>query len=124
MIPEYDMINNPLMRIRVLSSKWVRFYSGITFIILASSSDNLEKQFPRLNFFCLFDRLNFSVRLKIYTDDKIISPIYRLIITSCCLYCRTNRLRRLVRLSINTAIMKQCSLSISDCGEIYRSYRT
>ena len=56
-----------------------------------------------------FQRLKYSVCPSVYTDDLIFTRKNRLIIATCCLYCRTNRLRRtkrlrrLVRLSINTA---------------------
>ena len=56
-----------------------------------------------------FQRLEYSVCPSVYTDDLIFTRKNRLIIATCCLYCRTNhlrrtnRLRRLVRLSINTA---------------------
>ena len=59
-----------------------------------------------------FQRLKYSVCPSVYTDDLIFIRKNRFIIATCCLYCRTNRLRRtnrlgrLVRLSINTAIHK------------------
>ena len=57
-----------------------------------------------------FQRLKYSVCPSIFTDDLVFSRKNRLIIATCCLYCRTNRLRRtnrlkpLVRFSRNTAI--------------------
>ena len=60
-----------------------------------------------------FQRLKYSVCPSVYTDDLIFTRKNWLIIATCCLYCRTNRLRqtnrlrRLVRLSINTAILYQ-----------------
>ena len=59
-----------------------------------------------------FQRLKYSVYPSVYTDDLIFTRKNRLIIATCCLYCRTNRLRqtnrlrRLVPLSINTANVK------------------
>ena len=59
-----------------------------------------------------FQRLKYSVCPSVYTDDLIFIRKNRFIIATCCLYCRTNRLRRtnrlgrLVRLSINTTIHK------------------
>ena len=56
-----------------------------------------------------FQRLKYSVCPSVYTDDLIFSSKNRLIIAICCLYCRTNclrrinRLRPLIRLGINTA---------------------
>ena len=56
-----------------------------------------------------FQRLKYSVCPSVYTDDLIFTRKNRLIIASCCLSCqtdrlrRTNCLRRLVCLSINTA---------------------
>ena len=56
-----------------------------------------------------FQRLEYSVCPSVYTDDLIFTRKNRLIIATCCLYCQTNhlrwtnRLRRLVHLSINTA---------------------
>ena len=58
-----------------------------------------------------FQRLKYSVCPSVYTDDLIFTRKHRLLIATCCLYCQanclrqTNRLRRLVRLSINTAIL-------------------
>ena len=53
-----------------------------------------------------FQRLKCSVCPSVYIDDLIFIRKNWLIIATCCLHCRTNRLRRLVRLSINTAIEK------------------
>ena len=53
---------------------------------------------------CQFQRLKYSVCPSVYTDDLIFTRKNRLIIATCCLYYRTNGLRRLVHLSINTAI--------------------
>ena len=56
-----------------------------------------------------FQRLKYFVCPCVYNDDLIFTRKSRLIIVTCCLYCRTNRLRRtnhirrLVRLSINKA---------------------
>ena len=56
-----------------------------------------------------FQRLKYSVCPSVYTDDLIFTRKNRLIIAICCLYCRTNHLRRtnrlrpLIRLSTNTA---------------------
>ena len=55
---------------------------------------------------CQFQRLKYSVCPSVYTDDLIFTRKNRFIIATCCLYCRTNRLRWLVSLSINTAIHK------------------
>ena len=38
-------------------------------------------------------RLKYSVSPSVYTDDLILTRKNRLIIATCCLYCRTNRLR-------------------------------
>ena len=40
-----------------------------------------------------FQRLKYSVFPSVYTDGLIFTRKNRLIITTCCLYCRTNRLR-------------------------------
>ena len=53
-----------------------------------------------------FQHLKYSVCPSVYTDDSIFTRKNRLIIVTCCLYCQTNRLRRLVRLSINMAVIK------------------
>ena len=56
-----------------------------------------------------FYRLKYSVCPSVYTDGLIFTRKNWLIIAICCLYCRTNRLRRtnllrpLMRLCINTA---------------------
>ena len=56
-----------------------------------------------------FQCLKCFVCPSVYNDDLIFTRKNRLIIVTCCLYCRTNRPRRtnhiilLVRLSINTA---------------------
>ena len=52
-----------------------------------------------------FQRLKYSVCPSVYTDDLIFTWKYWLIIATCCLYCWTYRLRRFVRLIINTAIL-------------------
>ena len=58
-----------------------------------------------------FQRLKYSVCPSVYTVDLIFTK-NRIIVATCCLYCRnnrlrrTNRLRRLVCFSINTAIFK------------------
>ena len=58
-----------------------------------------------------FQRLKYSVCPSVYTVDSIFTK-NRFIVATCWLYCRTNRLRRtnhlrrLVCLSINTAIFK------------------
>ena len=59
-----------------------------------------------------FQRLKYSVCPSVYTDNLIFTGKNWLIIMTCCLYCRTSRrrrtnhLRRLVRLSLNTAIFQ------------------
>ena len=68
-----------------------------------------------------FQRLKYSVFPSVYTDSLIFTRKNRLIITTYCLYCRTNRLRwtnrlgRLVRLGINTAIKgTSCKIMCAD----------
>ena len=51
-------------------------------------------------------RLKYSVCPSVYTDDLIFTRKNRLIIATCCLYCRT------IRLSINTGIYKTHRTSI------------
>ena len=57
-----------------------------------------------------FQRLKCFVCPSVHTDDLIFIRKNRLIIATCCFYCRTNRLtrinrlRRLVRLIINMAM--------------------
>ena len=58
---------------------------------------------------CQFQRLKYSVCPSVYTADLIFTRKNRLITETCCLYCPTNHLRRLVRLCINTA-----NLTLSD----------
>ena len=48
-----------------------------------------------------FQHLKYSVCPSVYTDDLIFTRKNRLIIATCCLYCRTNRLRGTNRLRIN-----------------------
>ena len=47
-----------------------------------------------------FQCLKYSVCPSVYTDDLIFTRKNRLIIATCCLYCRTNRLRGTNRLRI------------------------
>ena len=57
-----------------------------------------------------FQRLKYSVCPSVYADGLFFTRKTRLIIATCCFYCRTNRLRRtnclrrLIRLSINATI--------------------
>ena len=53
-----------------------------------------------------FQRLKYSICPSVYTDDLIFTRKNRLIIATCCLYCRT------IRLSINTGIYKTHKTSI------------
>ena len=68
-----------------------------------------------------FQSLKYSVCPSVYTDDLIFARKNRLIIATCCLYCRTTRLRRLVRLSINTAILEMLKRVFCYCQDLKMS---
>ena len=68
-----------------------------------------------------FQRLKYSVCPSVYTDDLIFARKNRLIIATCCLYCRTTCLRRLVRPSINTAILEILKRVFCYCQDLKMS---
>ena len=68
-----------------------------------------------------FQSLKYSVCPSVYTDDLIFARKNRLIIATCCLYCRTTRLRRLVHLSINTDILEMLKRVFCYCQDLKMS---